>query len=293
MSKQQPSTGVESAPPGSSHEERPRFGRAEILAAAAVVVVLTAGFIAFFTTTICDEQATEAGAVLTVCRHLQATDPPVVAFGIVIAVLLSRYFDVSVFGVSLKARLAHVEERVASVEKDAESLKETADDFGEAHRKQRKEAPSPLSSPAPPAVPPAIAALAADYDKLRATMRASTERTQKMTDIVHRMSDALKSIQTFDAAFHLRQEDRGLRLAAYAYLYDNPRRELVPALVDAVLLEDKPFGEYWGYRALNRQLEQYPNLLDRGTRARLDRRLGELGPGTDRAIELERALSQS
>jgi hypothetical protein len=294
MPKQEPSTRIESAPPGSSGEEPSTLGRFEILTIVGVVLALAGGFIAFFTTTICDEQATEAGAVLTVCRHLRATDPPVVAFGIVIAVLLSRFFsEISVFGVSMKSRLARVEKRVASVEKDAERLKETADDFGEDNRRRQELAPSTSSSPPPPAVPPSIASLAAEYNKLRATMRASNERTQKMTDIVHRMSDTLKSIQTFDPAFHLQQEDRGLRLAAYAFLYDNPRRDLVPALADAVLNEDKPFGEYWGYRALNRQLDSNPSALDRATRARLDGRLAELGPGTDRAVELKRALSRS
>lgn len=82
-------------------------------------------------------------------------------------------------------------------------------------------------------------------------------------------------------------------MAAYAKLFDSPHRESVPALVDAVLNEDKPFGEYWGYRALNRQLEQYRNALDRGTRLRLERRLGELGPASDRGRELAMALSRS
>lgn len=93
MSKQEPSTRIESAPPGSSGEEPSTLGHFEILTIVGVVLALVGGFIVFFTTTICDEQATEAGAVLTVCRHLRATDPPVVAFGIVIAVLLSRFFS--------------------------------------------------------------------------------------------------------------------------------------------------------------------------------------------------------
>jgi hypothetical protein len=60
--------------------------------------------------------------------------------------------------------------------------------------------------------------------------------------------------------------------------------------VEALLKEDKPFGEYWAIRTLRRQVETDPTVLDRNTRRRLEAHLKDLPPGTDRANELREVL---
>ena len=74
-------------------------------------------------------------------------------------------------------------------------------------------------------------------------MKSGSERTRAMTEVVNDMIEVLRGSQNFDVKHYLQQQDRGLRLAAYAYLHEHSQPELVPALVEATLREDKPFGE--------------------------------------------------
>ncbi|MHA7291286.1 hypothetical protein ACX80V_16770 [Arthrobacter sp. MDT3-24] len=84
--------------------------------------------------------------------------------------------------------------------------------------------------------------------------------------------------------------NRGLRLAAYAYLHTHPVPALTPLLAQSAVNEVKPFGQYCVLRALRRQVSFDPDSLDLNTRRRLQELLIMVGPGTDRGYELSQIL---
>jgi hypothetical protein len=88
----------------------------------------------------------------------------------------------------------------------------------------------------------------------------------------------------------LASPDRTSRMAAYAYCYANPGPEWVVLLVDAVIVEGTRFGQYWGVRALRRQVEATPAVLDATTRRRIEDFAATLEPGSDAADELRQLL---
>ena len=88
----------------------------------------------------------------------------------------------------------------------------------------------------------------------------------------------------------LHSEDRKSRVAAYAYLYANPVSARIVELVDAVAVEDTRFGQYWGVRALHRQVEADPSALDAATWRRLEHLVTTLEPASDAADELRQLL---
>lgn len=58
---------------------------------------IVAGFLWF---RVCDEQATSSGQIIEVCRHMAATDPPIVVLGVLTLVLLSTFYaEISGFGI--------------------------------------------------------------------------------------------------------------------------------------------------------------------------------------------------
>ena len=140
----------------------------------------------------------------------------------------------------------------------------------------------------------AIAALAAEYNAIRDRLPSGSERTSQMTRIVSRMLSMLSGLSSdeFDPSPYLGSQDRGLRLAGYAFLYANPDPLRIQELTSAVVSEDKPFGQYWGIRAIHRQLQAHPDALDHNTRRDLDAFLARLTPGSDRARELRGALDE-
>ncbi|MGW3359986.1 hypothetical protein ACWDFL_32020 [Streptomyces bungoensis] len=93
-----------------------------------------------------------------------------------------------------------------------------------------------------------------------------------------------------DVDRHLHSSDRGLRLAAAAYLYANPDPAWEPALAEAAVTEDEPFNEYWALKALREVFRGHCDLLDDETRALLQRRMHELGPRVDRAEQIRKLL---
>jgi hypothetical protein len=88
----------------------------------------------------------------------------------------------------------------------------------------------------------------------------------------------------------LTSDDRKSRVAAYAYVYAHPDSARIAELVDAVAVEDTRFGQYWGVRALHRQVEADPAALDAATRRRLEHLLTTLEPASDAADELRQLL---
>ncbi len=123
-------------------------------------------------------------------------------------------------------------------------------------------------------------------------MKRGQERTTKMTALVSKMVANAPNLADYDVEDALKGEDRGSRLAAYAYLYARPAFEQLEALVSSVTREDKPFNEYWGIRAIDKVLaDRPPDANIDMTITKLRKHLNnKLHPGTDRYYELDRIL---
>jgi len=73
------------------------------LAGVLFIAGVAVAVVAFFAVEVCDGQLTGSGDVVDVCRHMQITDPPVIAVGIVVLASLGAFFtEVSGLGISLK-----------------------------------------------------------------------------------------------------------------------------------------------------------------------------------------------
>jgi hypothetical protein len=136
-----------------------------------------------------------------------------------------------------------------------------------------------------------ISELAAEYNRIRRDMSSGPARTTQMTSVVSKMISLLADEEQVDVSRLLGSDDRGHRLAGYADLYARPQPIRIPELVGVVIEEDKPFGQYWGLRALRRQVESDPALLDLNTKRHLQAQARQIGPpGTDRAHELSEII---
>jgi hypothetical protein len=207
-------------------------------AVAAIAVVIVALIGAFYSLKVCDDQQiSNSEKVVTVCRHLQATDPPVIALAVVIVAALGVFFsEVSLPGLALKGlnrRVAEIAEVAGSAqqlgidnEKLTTSLKETAEDladFNERFVSQGSVSPRPRSPGSGAAGwEPKVVDLAARYNTLRGTMPSGDKRTAEMTKIIEELRQTLHGVRDFDVVSYLTDADRGMRLAAYAYLMENP-----------------------------------------------------------------------
>lgn len=274
-------------------------GAVRWLISVCIALIVVGSVVAFLLIEVCDDQVTSNGNVVRVCRHLGTADPPAVAVGIILLALLSVFFtEISGFGITLKrevreatkvAQTAH-----ATALQNKEDIRETDSDLKEVSSRILAGQQWAEAEPKPAEVArgdPIIAALADEYNHIRLTMTRGDERTRQMTSIVHRMKSHLENIESFDLVKHLNNNDRGLRLAAYAYLYARPDPSAASALVDGLLeKEDKPFGQYWALLALERLCQRDPTALDHGTRMRLESYLQDLPPRTDRAVTLRRVL---
>lgn len=135
-----------------------------------------------------------------------------------------------------------------------------------------------------------INALADEYDQIREQDTSGDARTVKMTDVVHRMIDAAPRSK-LDVAAALRSERRGQRLAAYAFLFSRPESQFVNELIDSVAnIEDKPFGAYWGLKAIEASLNE--GRVPPDVRGKLKGLLGRYPVGSDRDYQLKRILAQ-
>jgi hypothetical protein len=136
--------------------------------------------------------------------------------------------------------------------------------------------------------------LAKRYNTLRETMPSGDERTVKMADVVRELRNLLREIPDVDVAKYLSDTDRGLRLAAYAYLMEHKALQYLPQLVRVACAEDKPFGQYTGLEAIRYQGQTAERLGD-DELSLLSSLAQRLGPGEDRTqlandiIALERS----
>ncbi|MEX5271547.1 CHAT domain-containing protein [Kocuria sabuli] len=141
--------------------------------------------------------------------------------------------------------------------------------------------------------------LATEYNLLRNT-DDSPERRRLMTGVVARMLTLCKSsspeeLKNIPSWLHSTgKEGLGARLAAYAVLYVYPDPPLAPSIAQSAITEEPKhrarFSEYWGLRALRRQIILDPEFVDRNTVRLLKLRLAELSPKCDRAHELSRII---
>jgi hypothetical protein len=134
--------------------------------------------------------------------------------------------------------------------------------------------------------------LVQEYNKIRATMSPGFRRTSAMTEVVQKMIQLAPELPDFDWSKNLESSDRGWRLAAYGYLYTLPRVDAVGPLVDSFTrVEDKPFGQYWGLKALNQALDKIDAETAKRIEPTLDAYATRLQPGTDRHVLVSQLLS--
>jgi hypothetical protein len=135
-----------------------------------------------------------------------------------------------------------------------------------------------------------MAHLVDQYEEIRSEFKSGHSRTQLMTQVVANMGQVSFRLHDFDWRSALRSNRQGERLSGYAYLFNRPHEDGAVAITDALLREDKPFGEYWALLALQKCLTTASSETIKEVTPRL-RRL-EYPPGTDRSYELMQTLQQ-
>lgn len=266
-----------------------------IVVGVCLVVALVGIFAAFHWYQVCDDQLTDSGTVINVCRHVETTDPPVVMLGVLVLVLLSSFYvEISAFGVTLKGRVAELEQRSEKTERRTDNLQLTVGDLTDFNREQvvPQVMGAQLAVAALEEVPdPRVAGLVTEYNTLRWTLPSSDDRTEKMTDVVSELRRALREAPDFDVTGHLGHTDRGVRLAAFAYLQTHPKPDLTSTIVDKAATEDKPFGQCSALRAALHQVTEGAHLTehDRKTLHELRDRVGHK---SDRAHLIKKLLGE-
>lgn len=115
-----------------------------------------------------------------------------------------------------------------------------------------------------------------------------------MAAVVREMIEVARTLLNIDVAPMLRSSERGVRLAAYVYLYVRPKPAHLVELVHSVTArEDKPFGQYWGLQAIGLNLsgvtsEKLPAAVVMNLTAYASR----VQRGTDRDYEVRRILKK-
>jgi len=135
--------------------------------------------------------------------------------------------------------------------------------------------------------------LATEYNHVRASMESSPARISAMNAVVGKMLALTTQADDFDVLAALTSEDRGMRLAAYIYLYAKPDLQHLNALAATLTgLEDKPFNEYWAIRAVGNVAALFPGgRLPSSVCRRLHTYYRSLSASTDRHFELGRVLT--
>ena len=276
--------------------------RTRYIAGGLIVAALVALASAYFGIRVCDQKQAAGGSrVVSVCRHLDATDPPVIALGIVVLVCLGMFYsEISGFGVSLKRQVQEAAEVAKSAQqlgiqnqKVVKDVRETTDDLTDYNRrKAAKIAEQPaIVDDHGAGLDAELRRLADRYNTLRGTMSSGPERTSRMTEVVKDARTALRHVDGFDFAGSMSSADRGERLVAYAYLKDHVAAEHLTRIVDAAISEDKPFGQYWALLAVENQLGSSSVTLTDQDRRKLEVMQGQIGPATDRGTIIRRILS--
>ena len=114
-------------------------------------------------------------------------------------------------------------------------------------------------------------------------MPSGDQRTVMMADIVRELRNLLRDVPDFDLTEYLSSTDRGLRLAAYAYLMEHKAVQRRPQLVRVAYAEDKPFGQYTALEAIRYQGQTAERLGD-DELSLLSSLTERLGPSEDRTL---------
>jgi hypothetical protein len=136
--------------------------------------------------------------------------------------------------------------------------------------------------------------LVAKYNLVRATQQSSHARTKTLTQIVAQLVALAREIPDYPWQEAVSSDDRGRRVAAYAWLYARPNADACRLLARTLtsVREDTDFGQYWNLQALQRCLQ----LADPDTAAtlkpELERFLPSLPPNNPRHHELSDLLQQ-
>ncbi|BCJ28352.1 hypothetical protein [Actinocatenispora sera] len=124
-----------------------------------------------------------------------------------------------------------------------------------------------------------VAALVAEYDRIRRDRPSGPRRTSMLTELCGRLIVETAADPSFDPAAAMGSADPGWRLAGYAAVYGRPDAELLGPVIAALTAESVAFNRYWAVRAAGKVLDRWepfspvpPHLLGRLTdlRRRLD-----------------------
>ncbi|MFZ5909717.1 MAG: hypothetical protein ACOYYU_06860 [Chloroflexota bacterium] len=136
-----------------------------------------------------------------------------------------------------------------------------------------------------------LSELAKRYVETRKALKASPERTSMMSRIFSEMVLQAVNIDNLDVDELLRDSDAGNRLSAYAYLYAKPSVEKMDTILNSVIVEAKPFNQYWGIQVIRKTISQmYPREVSREIAEKLKRLLKTLEPSTDRYYETKNII---
>ncbi|MFI0817109.1 hypothetical protein ACH4TX_11450 [Streptomyces sp. NPDC021098] len=231
-------------------------------------------------------------------RHLIATAVSLLALGVAVAHLVAPDLKIDNVTVALLviAVVPWLRELFTSIElpgglrvefRDVEQRIEAAERMADAALVGGGEGAGETDDPA---AREDVRRLAAEYLEVRASMRAGSARTQRMSGIFARLVRATQRVADPELADWLASSDGGLRLAAYARLYAVPDDSTLDILAYAVTDEPLAFGQYWGIRALDKVVDLVgPDQVP----PRVVRRLEDCRPsGADRAHLLNRLVQK-
>ncbi len=264
------------------------------VAGSIAVVAVAHVAVAFFTVDVCDQQLAGSGAVVTICRHPQMSDPPIAALGVLVLAALGFFFtEISGFGFTLKRTVEAAAQTAQDAARVADEARESIKDIEVDVREGVGEALSKASAPASRSLDDLdpIDRLAARYNEIRWTTPSGSSRDTQMSDILDRMTTTLRDTTDFDVAAHLRSTDAGKRLAAVAYIDTHPDPQWIGELVNMTLMETKAFNETRALRTLRRLIEGHCDRLTPAARQQLQRRQSDLRPTSGRANEIRQLLA--
>src|SRR5262245_22570545 len=90
---------------------------------------------------VCDEQVTSTGKVVKACRHMQATDAPILGLGVILLVGLGAFFtEISILGLTVKRQLDEVKEKQNKMGEKVDRTAEKADQTAEETHKTAERA---------------------------------------------------------------------------------------------------------------------------------------------------------
>lgn len=264
--------------------------RVQVAATVAILVAAVACLLLFYQTEVCDQELSNAGQAVDVCRHLTVADPPILLVGLVVVVALTAFFgEISGFGFTLKRAVTQAVQRsehALALSKSARTISESSEriavDAAGSVQDKRGAAPDLIR----------VDALVSDYNDLRQKQPSSPARTAKLFSVISRMISELSGADpSFPFAEYAAAEDGGKRVAAYAFAYAHPDGQWTADLVPALLHEPTAFGQYWAIRALRGIATREPESLSAEAREALRTFGRTLDPREERARELQGLLS--